>query len=160
MWARLAKALDETQHGLVRLWSGAWHCTACLARSSRNSQKQLSWLARRLATPCCDLAPGRPDPSHTLRGRSNGLVYCAACGAWSTRIYRALRAKCPRKPQTGLAKLALQRFAQGKGPPSDDYSLQPGFELAHRRLLQQLPSELFVIGVDQDSEEEEGGEAS
>ena len=76
-------------------------------------------------------------------------------GGQAGRDSRHWRARCPRKPQTGLARLALQRFAQGKGPPADDYSLQPGFELAHKRLLQQLPSELFVIGIDQDSEEEE-----
>ena len=140
------------EHDVVMLANGSWHCRQCLGRSGKQRCMQESWLG----SACGVDTVGRPDATHHLVDRPDGLVWCSRCGSWSGSQYRALLRVCPRAPPTALQALAKRRLQAGGSPPGvDDLT-------AKRRKVDQVVGstgvhdDLFVVGLDGSDSEESG----
>ena len=66
----------------------------------------------------------KPHSSHCVAARGH-VVWCVSCGAWSSKHYKQLRAKCLGQPWTALQQMALNRLAKGEGPPGIDMDHHP-----------------------------------
>ena len=146
--ARLQTAVCQTTHRLRASPGGKWLCEVCWGRSPATPKGKYDWLLRG-----CGAEEGkssRPHGSHQLRLQGESVtVFCAACGSWSTSVYRGLRRACPGMPATGLQRLCLRRLSLGKGPPGTDFAYEGG-PLAGQG--DGLADELHIEGVDEASD--------
>ena len=99
----------------------SWLCQCCLARAPAGGKPLLKWLR----SGCDSTGLVRPHATHNCQLRST-VVWCVACGSWSSSRYRALALPCQLAPQTGLQRMALRRLAAGRPPTGLDHAdLEP-----------------------------------
>ena len=138
-------ALNTTDHDVVLLPNGSWHCLSCLGRSSAQRKQQAQWLNDPCSGEAQRAAKGMPHHTHSLDSSPEGLVWCVKCGSWSGGVYRALRRRCTENPRTGLQRLCLRRIEQGLKPPGLDHDCTA-------KAKRSAGDTLFVVGLDASSE--------
>ncbi len=77
--------------------------------------------ARRMGTTTCGGAIS--DAVHQTHQicRSQGLIWCKSCGAYSSRWPRQLVSACPQRPRSQAQRNVLRRLTQGLAPTTAQY---------------------------------------
>ncbi len=75
---------------------------------------------RMLTTPCGGAIHSAIHQTHRLHS-SQGLLWCRACGAFSSRWPRQLIQQCPRRPRSAAQRNVLRRLTAGMAPTTADY---------------------------------------
>ncbi len=106
--------VDES-HVIRRNAAGHFECVVC---------KRVAYTpagARRMgATLCGGTISAAIHQSHHL-GLSQGLTWCTACGAFSSRWPRQLLRPCPRRPRSIAQRNVLRRLTAGLTPTTAAY---------------------------------------
>ncbi len=106
---------DEEKHVLRRSIDGGLECQIC-----RRTARVKSTMRRLQNEVCGGAIESSIHGSHRLRS-SQGITWCEACGAFTTRWPRALLRPCPRKPGTIAQANVLRRLVNGWAPTTAAY---------------------------------------
>ncbi len=139
-------------HSLTRdQHSGEWSCSRCrLIANTAASRRSLA--QQRCRGELAERIPG----SHRVRF-SSGVLWCQRCGAYTTRLPRALARECPGQPPSAAAGNVLRRLQRGLMPTTADYLLRNAMP-RHARggkgndnfaMQRALVNEVALDGVDQ-----------
>ncbi len=89
---------------------GGWWCGLCqLIANTPSSRKSL------MNKPCKGSVSQRIHHSHSVRSTS-GVLWCARCGAYTSRLPRTLRELCKGAPPSAAARNVLRRLRAGLPP--------------------------------------------
>ncbi len=98
----------------------AWACSRCrLIANTAASRRTLA--QRQCKGEISDLIPA----SHRIQF-SAGVLWCCRCGAFTTRLPRALRRECPGRPPSASAANVLKRLLRGLPPTTAAYLADHG----------------------------------
>ncbi len=94
---------------------GGLVCTKCkLWAATPSSIKSLR------GKPCLGPVMGQCHGTHQMRW-THGVVWCCACGRYTSRIPTSLRQACPRRPLSEAGKNVLNRLRRGLPPTTAGY---------------------------------------
>ena len=107
---RQAPHRQRGDHTVVNRSKGGWRCLKCKREAWTDSG-----LIRRQRYPCNADAAEVYHPSHSLHATQQ-IVWCARCGAHTTRFPRALKMPCVGSARSDAYRTVINRLASGSDP--------------------------------------------
>ncbi len=108
---------DASSHELVPLVGrSGWSCARCkLVAATESSLKALR------GRPCRGETMQQCHSTHRLQ-EVNGFLWCIKCGAYTSKVPRALKKECPQRPASEAQANVLRRLRAGLTPTTARYA--------------------------------------